>query len=80
MLVAGPAPDFRTSGWLWGAAVAVLRRSREMTHPCSPKVDHPLGPDSAISAPSEVSWRAAGPRGGERPRRSVKGLMRLRRG
>jgi hypothetical protein len=25
MLVAGPAPDFRTSGWLWGAAVAVGR-------------------------------------------------------
>jgi hypothetical protein len=25
MLVAGPAPDFRTSGWLRGAAVAVGR-------------------------------------------------------
>ncbi|MFO0503763.1 MAG: transposase [Acidobacteriota bacterium] len=29
--------------------------------PCSPK-DHPSGPDSPISAPSEVSWRAAAPR------------------
>ncbi|MFN9461467.1 MAG: hypothetical protein ACK6D7_29450 [Acidobacteriota bacterium] len=35
--------------------------------PCSPK-DHPSGPDSPISAPSEVSWRAAAPRDGERPR------------
>jgi hypothetical protein len=32
------------------------------------RVDHPSGPDAAISAPSEVSWRAAAPRGSERSR------------
>ncbi len=44
-----------------------LRRSREMTYPGSPKVDHQSGPDSAISAREQTSlgadiavWERAG--------------------
>ncbi len=36
---------------------------RSDPHPDEQAILHPPGPDSAISAPSEVSWRAAAPRG-----------------